>query len=84
MSGDPQVQKIPSRFYRLGSHAMYMAGSFVYLAGGFRPEYVQEALGAFSMVVGLLLGGAAWTNAKERDLLETRSKQGQTPEGVPQ
>jgi hypothetical protein len=73
-----------SRFYRLGGHAMYMAGSFVYLAGGFRPEYVQEALGSFGLVIGLLLGGGAWTNIKERDLMQTRAKEGQTPEGVPQ
>ena len=70
-----------SRFYRLGSHAVYMAGSFVYLAGGFRPEYVQETIGAFTMIAGLLLGGSAWTNIRERYMLETRAKEGLNPEG---
>jgi hypothetical protein len=73
-----------SRFYRLGSHALYMAGSYVYLAGAFRLEYVQEAFGSFGLVVGLLLGGGAWTNIKERDLMQTRAKEGQTAEGATQ
>ena len=70
-----------SRFYRLGSHALYMAGSFVYLSGAFRLDFVQEAFGAFGLVVGLLLGGSAWTNIRERYMLETRAKEGLNPEG---
>ena len=66
-----------SRFYRLGSHALYMAGSFVYLAGGFRPEFIQEAIGAFTLVAGVLLGGSTWTNIKERDVEASRINAGE-------
>ena len=61
-----------SRFYRIGSHALYIASSFVFLAGGFRTEFVREAIGAFTLVAGLLLGGSTWTNLKERDTERTR------------
>jgi len=56
-----------SRFWNVGTQALYMAGSFVYLAGGFRPQFVQEAIGAFTLIAGLLLGGGTWVNVKERD-----------------
>jgi len=57
-----------SRFYRLGSHALYMAGSFVYATLAFRPELVIEAFGVFGGIGALLLGGGTWTNLKERDI----------------
>lgn len=65
-----------SRFYRIGSHALYISSSFVLLAGAFRPEFVQAAIGAFSLIAGLLLGGSTWTNLKERDVEKIRAGNG--------
>jgi hypothetical protein len=45
---------------------------FVILAGVWRPEHVQIAMGAFSLCAGLLLGGSTWVNAKERDVEQAR------------
>ena len=61
-----------SRVLKLGQQALYLSALMVFLAGGFRPEFVQAALGAFSLVAGLVLGGGTWTNLKERDIAQAR------------
>lgn len=56
-----------SRFWLVGTQALYMAASFVYLAMFFHPEIVTEAFGVFGGIGAILLGGSTWTNLKERD-----------------
>jgi len=65
-----------SRFYRLGSHALYMAASFVYLSMAFHPDLVVESFGVFGGIGAILLGGGTWTNLKERDVAEARALNG--------
>jgi len=57
-----------SRFYRLGSHALYLAAVMVYASMAFRPEVITESFGVFGGVSALLLGGGTWINSKERDV----------------
>lgn len=69
MNGEkPDAWHRNSRFYRIGSHALYLAGSFVYIAFAFHPELVEAAFGVFGGIGAILLGGGTWTNLKERDV----------------
>jgi hypothetical protein len=65
-------EKRDSRFWKVGTQALYMTFLFVILAGVFRAEHVQIAMGSFTLVAGLLLGGGTWTNLKERDVAQAR------------
>ena len=65
-----------SRFYRLGSHAMYLAAVMVYAAMAFRPEVVTEAFGVFGGVSALLLGGGTWKNLKHREVAKAQVEAG--------
>lgn len=70
-----------SRFWRVGTHALYLAASFVYLSMAFHPELIAQAFGVFGGVGGILLGGGTWTNLKERDVQKevVRSQNGGGP-----
>jgi len=63
-----------SRFWRVGTQALYMAASFVYLTMAFHPGLVVEAFGVFGGVGAILLGGGTWTNLKERDLARAQAE----------
>ena len=65
-----------SRFWLVGTQALYMAASFVYLTMFFHPELVPEAFGVFGGVGAFLLGGGTWTNLKERDNTMARIEAG--------
>ena len=63
-----------SRFWRVGTQALYMAASFVYLTMAFHPALVVEEFGVFGGVGAVLLGGGTWTNLKERDILKVQAE----------
>lgn len=66
-----------SRFYRIGSHALYLSAVMVYIAMAFRPESISESIGVFGGVSAVLLGGGTWVNAKERDVMVAQARTGQ-------
>jgi hypothetical protein len=69
-------ENVNSRVLKIGREALYITAIMVYLAGGFRPEFVQAALGAYTLIAGLVLGGGTWTNLKERDVAQARLASG--------
>lgn len=69
-------ENVNSRVLKIGRESLYITAAMVFLAGGFRPEFVQAALGAYTLIAGLVLGGGTWINAKERDVAQARLASG--------
>jgi hypothetical protein len=74
-------ENVNSRVQKTGREALYITAIMVFLAGGFRPEFVQAALGAYTLIAGLVLGGGTWTNLKERDVAQARLASGGVSNG---
>lgn len=54
-----------SRFWMIGTQALWLSWSLVILCAWQAPQAIEEAIGAFSLVAFALLGGGAASNFQQ-------------------